>query len=33
MSQVTLRDLEIVHLKIQNKNMANVVMKKEEERK
>ena len=32
MSQVSLRDLQIVGLKSQNKNLANVVLKNEEER-
>ena len=33
MSQVSLRDLEIVGLKSQNQNLADAVLKKEEERK
>ena len=33
MSQVILKELEIVGLKNQNKNMENVALKKEEERK
>ena len=33
MSQVSLRDLEIVGLKNQNKNLENAALKKEEERK
>ena len=33
MSQVSLRDKEIIGLKIQNQNLANAVKKKEEERK
>ena len=33
MSQVCLRDLEIVGLKNQNKNLENATLKKEEERK
>ena len=33
MSQVILRDLEIVGLKSQNKNLLDAVLKKEEERK
>ena len=32
MSQVSLRDLQIVGLKSQNKNLADVVLKKGEER-
>ena len=33
MSQVSLRDKEIIGLKSQNQNLADVVKKKEEERK
>ena len=33
MSQVSLRDFKIVRLKNQNKNLENVALKKEEERK
>ena len=33
MSQVSLRDIEIVGLKNQNKNLENATLKKEEERK
>ena len=33
MSQVRLRDLEVVGLKIQNKNLVDEILKKEEERK
>ena len=33
MSQVSLRDLEIVGMKNQNKNLENAAMKKEDERK
>ena len=33
MSQISLKDLEIVGLKIQNKNLADAALKKEEERK
>ena len=33
MSQISLRDLEIVGLKNQNKNLENLALKREEERK
>ena len=33
MSQVSLRDLEIAGLKNQNKNLENLALKREEERK
>ena len=33
MSQVSLRDLEIIRLKNQNKNLENLALKREEERK